>query len=169
MSSVYSRRVFLRAAAAAALAVSAAGLTGCSTGGGDEASTAVVMGDYKVDVDLKNSVLGKNGDGSATVKLAVTITNNDAGAVAAPFVRSVFPSLKAGETELKPGNAKTEVIALPMKVPTVSTPSFQIEDNGLYNKINSGELDLKLTVKLSGQTAVYTLNFGNGTKSVEKI
>lgn len=169
MSKTMSRRVFLKGAAAVALAVSAAGLTGCNAGGNNESSTAVVLGDYKVDVNLNDSVLGKNGDGSATVKLSVTITNQDAGAVATPFVRSVFPTMKAGDTELKPGNAKTEVITLPMKVPTVSTPSFLIEDNNLYNKINSGELDLKLTVKLSGQTAVYTLNFGNGSKSVEKI
>lgn len=169
MSEKISRRVFLKGAAATALAVSVAGLTGCSTDGGNESTTAVVLGDYKVDVNLKKSVLGKNGDGSATVKLSVTITNNDAGAVATPFVRSVFPTMKAGDTELKPGNAKTEVITLPMKVPTESTPSFLIEDNDLYNKVNSGALDLKLTVKLSGQTAVYTLNFGNGTKSVEKI
>lgn len=169
MSEKISRRVFLKGAAVAALAVSVTGLTGCSTGGNNESTTAVVLGDYKVDVDLKKSVLGKNGDGSATVRLSVTITNQDAGAVATPFVRSVFPTLKAGDTELKPGNAKTDVITLPMKVPTECTPSFLIEDIDLYNKVNSGELDLKLTVKLSGQSAVYTLNFGNGAKSVEKI
>lgn len=66
MEQTFSRRGFLKGAAAAALAVSAMGLTGCSTDAGAEPSTAVILGDYKVDLDLKRSVLGKNGDGSAT-------------------------------------------------------------------------------------------------------
>lgn len=65
MEQTFSRRGFLKGAAAAALAVSAMGLTGCSTDAGAEPSTAVILGDYKVDLDLKRSVLGKNGDGSA--------------------------------------------------------------------------------------------------------
>lgn len=167
MEQTFSRRGFLKGAAAAALAVSAMGLTGCA--GEDSPTTAVVLGDYKVDVDLKRSVLGKNGDGSATVKLSVFVTNNDAGAAAMPFIRSMFPSLYAGETELKAGNSKTEFATLPMRVPTECTPSFIIEDADLYQQVNSGAVDLKLTVKLSGQTAVYTLNFGTLTKTVEKI
>lgn len=75
MEQIFSRRGFLKGAAAAALAVSAMGLTGCSTDAGAEPSTAVILGDYKVDLDLKRSVLGKNGDGSATVKLSVFVTN----------------------------------------------------------------------------------------------
>ena len=129
----------------------------------------MILGDYKVDLDLKRSVLGKNGDGSATVKLSVFVTNNDAGAATMPFIRSMFPSLYAGETELKAGNSKTEFATLPMRVPTECTPSFIIEDADLYQQVNSGAVDLKLTVKLSGQTAVYTLNFGTLTKTVEKI
>lgn len=167
MEQTFSRRGFLKGAAAAALAVSAIGLTGCA--GEDSPTTAVVLGDYKVDLDLKRSVLGKNGDGSATVKLSVFVTNNDAGAAAMPFIRSMFPSLYAGETELKAGNSKTEFATLPMRVPTECTPSFIIEDADLYQQVNSGAVDLKLTVKLSGQTAVYTLNFGTLTKTVEKI
>jgi len=167
MEQTFSRRGFLKGAAAAALAVSAMGLTGCA--GEDSPTTAVVLGDYKVDLDLKRSVLGKNGDGSATVKLSVFVTNNDAGAAAMPFIRSMFPSLYAGETELKAGNSKTEFATLPMRVPTECTPSFIIEDADLYQQVNSGAVDLKLTVKLSGQTAVYTLNFGTLTKTVEKI
>ena len=165
MEQTFSRRGFLKGAAAAALAVSAMGLTGCSTDAGAEPSTAVLLGDYKVDLDLKRSVLGKNGDGSATVKLSVFVTNNDAGAAAMPFIRSMFPSLYAGETELKAGNSKTEFATLPIEC----TPSFIIEDADLYQQVNSGAVDLKLTVKLSGQTAVYTLNFGTLTKTVEKI
>ena len=118
MEQTFSRRGFLKGAAAAALAVSAMGLTGCSTDAGAEPSTAVILGDYKVDLDLKRSVLGKNGDGSATVKLSVFVTNNDAGAAAMPFIRSMFPSLYAGETELKAGNSKTEFATLPMRVPS---------------------------------------------------
>lgn len=167
MEQTFSRRGFLKGAAAAALAVSAMGLTGCA--GEDSPTTAVILGDYKVDLDLKRSVLGKNGDGSATVKLSVFVTNNDAGAAAMPFIRSMFPSLYAGETELKAGNSKTEFATLPMRVPTECTPSFIIEDAVLYQQVNSGAVDLKLTVKLSGQTAVYTLNFGTLTKTVEKI
>lgn len=167
MEQTFSRRGFLKGAAAAALAVSAMGLTGCA--GEDSPTTAVILGDYKVDLDLKRSVLGKNGDGSATVKLSVFVTNNDAGAAAMPFIRSMFPSLYAGETELKAGNSKTEFATLPMRVPTECTPSFIIEDADLYQQVNSGAIDLKLTVKLSGQTAVYTLNFGTLTKTVEKI
>lgn len=167
MEQTFSRRGFLKGAAAAALAVSAMGLTGCA--GEDSPTTAVILGDYKVDLDLKRSVLGKNGDGSATVKLSVFVTNNDAGAAAMPFIRSMFPSLYAGETELKAGNSKTEFATLPMQVPTECTPSFIIEDADLYQQVNSGAVDLKLTVKLSGQTAVYTLNFGTLTKTVEKI
>lgn len=167
MEQAFSRRGFLKGAAAAALAVSAMGLTGCA--GEDSPTTAVILGDYKVDLDLKRSVLGKNGDGSATVKLSVFVTNNDAGAAAMPFIRSMFPSLYAGETELKAGNSKTEFATLPMRVPTECTPSFIIEDADLYQQVNSGAVDLKLTVKLSGQTAVYTLNFGTLTKTVEKI
>ena len=167
MEQAFSRRGFLKGAAVAALAVSAMGLTGCA--GEDSPTTAVVLGDYKVDLDLKRSVLGKNGDGSATVKLSVFVTNNDAGAAAMPFIRSMFPSLYAGETELKAGNSKTEFATLPMRVPTECTPSFIIEDADLYQQVNSGAIDLKLTVKLSGQTAVYTLNFGTLTKTVEKI
>lgn len=97
------------------------------------------------------------------------MTNNDAGAAAMPFIRSMFPSLYAGKTELKAGNSKTEFATLPMRVPTECTPSFIIEDADLYQQVNSGAVDLKLTVKLSGQTAVYTLNFGTLTKTVEKI
>lgn len=167
MEQTFSRRGFLKGAAAAALAVSVMGLTGCA--GEDSPTTAVILGDYKVDLDLKRSVLGKNGDGSATVKLSVFVTNNDAGAAAMPFIRSMFPSLYAGETELKAGNSKTEFATLPMRVPTECTPSFIIEDADLYQQVNSGAVDLKLTVKLSGQTAVYTLNFGTLTKTVEKI
>lgn len=167
MEQTFSRRGFLKGAAAAALAVSAMGLTGCA--GEDSPTTAVILGDYKVDLDLKRSVLGKNEDGSATVKLSVFVTNNDAGAAAMPFIRSMFPSLYAGETELKAGNSKTEFATLPMRVPTECTPSFIIEDADLYQQVNSGAVDLKLTVKLSGQTAVYTLNFGTLTKTVEKI
>ena len=53
MEQTFSRRGFLKGAAAAALAVSAMGLTGCSTDAGAEPSTAVILGDYKVDLDLK--------------------------------------------------------------------------------------------------------------------
>lgn len=171
METMLSRRSFLKCGAAAVLAVGAAGmLGGCDVNGGTEVSpTEIILGDYKVDIDMKKSVLGKNGDGSATVKPSVWVTNMTGGAVTTPFMRSVFPSMTAGETELKAGNSKTDVLTLAMKVPTEVNPSFLIEDADVYKKINEGELDLKLTVKLSGQTAVYTLNFGSLTKTVEKI
>ena len=53
MEQTFSRRGFLKGAAAAALAVSAMGLTGCA--GEDSPTTAVVLGDYKVDVDVRKS------------------------------------------------------------------------------------------------------------------
>lgn len=53
MEQTFSRRGFLKGAAAAALAVSAMGLTGCA--GEDGPTTAVVLGDYKVDVDVRKS------------------------------------------------------------------------------------------------------------------
>ena len=45
-----------------------------------------------------------------------------------------------------------------------SSTTFQV-----FQKLSSGELSLKLSITLSGQTAVYTMNFGDLTQTVEKI
>lgn len=170
MNGNMTRREFLKTAGAVSAAVAAAGLLGgCSNNDDTTPSTEIVLGDYKVDVDMSASVLGKNGDGTGTVTPKVRITNATGGAVTMPFVRDVFPQMTAGETDLKPKNSKTETVTLPMKVPQTCSPVFLIEDSELYRQINRGDVDVKLTVKLSGQKAVYTLNFDRGTKSVQKV
>lgn len=81
MEQTFSRRGFLKGAAAAALAVSAMGLTGCA--GEDGPTTAVVLGDYKVDVDVRKSTRRSDTRNNKTtgILLPVVYITNQTGSV----------------------------------------------------------------------------------------
>lgn len=80
---------------------------------------------------------------------------------------SVFKAAASDGTELKFDSA-LQPLTLVQKVPASVTPSFSTTDEEVFQKLSSGELSLKLSITLSGQTAVYTMNFGNLTQTVEK-
>ena len=165
MEQTFSRRGFLKGAAAAALAVSAMGLTGCA--GEDSPTTAVVLGDYKVDVDVRKSTRRSDTRNNKTtgILLPVVYITNQTGSV---MELSVFKAAASDGTELKFDSA-LKPLTLVQKVPASVTPSFSTTDEEVFQKLSSGELSLKLSITLSGQTAVYTMNFGNLTQTVEKI
>lgn len=171
MEQTFSRRGFLKGAAAAALAVSAMGLTGCSTDAGAEPSTAVVLGDYKVDVDVRKSTRRSDTRNNKTTGIllpVVYITNQTGSVMELKLTASVFKAAASDGTELKFDSA-LQPLTLVQKVPASVTPSFSTTDEEVFQKLSSGELSLKLSITLSGQTAVYTMNFGNLTQTVEKI
>lgn len=171
MEQTFSRRGFLKGAAAAALAVSAMGLTGCSTDDGAEPSTAVILGDYKVDVDVRKSTRRSDTRNNKTTGIllpVVYITNQTGSVMELKLTASVFKAAASDGTELKFDSA-LQPLTLVQKVPASVTPSFSTTDEEVFQKLSSGELSLKLSITLSGQTAVYTMNFGNLTQTVEKI
>lgn len=171
MEQTFSRRGFLKGAAAAALAVSAMGLTGCSTDAGAEPSTAVVLGDYKVDVDVRKSTRRSDTRNNKTTGIllpVVYITNQTGSVMELKLTASVFKAAASDGTELKFDSA-LQPLTLVQKVPASVTPSFSTTDEEVFQKLSSGELSLKLSITLSGQTAVYTMNFGDLTQTVEKI
>ena len=171
MEQTFSRRGFLKGAAAAALAVSAMGLTGCSTDAGAEPSTAVVLGDYKVDVDVRKSTRRSDTRNNKTTGIllpVVYITNQTGSVMELKLTASVFKAAASDGTELKFDSA-LQPLTLVQKVPASITPSFSTTDEEVFQKLSSGELSLKLSITLSGQTAVYTMNFGDLTQTVEKI
>ena len=171
MEQTFSRRGFLKGAAAAALAVSAMGLTGCSTDAGAEPSTAVVLGDYKVDVDVRKSTRRSDTRNNKTTGIllpVVYITNQTGSVMELKLTASVFKAAASDGTELKFDSA-LQPLTLVQKVPASVTPSFWSTDEEVFQKLSSGELSLKLSITLSGQTAVYTMNFGDLTQTVEKI
>ena len=171
MEQTFSRRGVLKGAAAAALAVSAMGLTGCSTDAGAEPSTAVVLGDYKVDVDVRKSTRRSDTRNNKTTGIllpVVYITNQTGSVMELKLTASVFKAAASDGTELKFDSA-LQPLTLVQKVPASVTPSFSTTDEEVFQKLSSGELSLKLSITLSGQTAVYTMNFGDLTQTVEKI
>ena len=166
MEQTFSRRGFLKGAAAAALAVSAMGLTGCA--GEDSPTTAVVLGDYKVDVDVRKSTRRSDTKTTGILLPVVYITNQTGSVMELKLTASVFKAAASDGTELKFDSA-LQPLTLVQKVPASVTPSFSTTDEEVFQKLSSGELSLKLSITLSGQTAVYTMNFGDLTQTVEKI
>lgn len=169
MEQTFSRRGFLKGAAVAALAVSAIGLTGCA--GEDSPTTAVVLGDYKVDVDVRKSTRRSDTRNNRTTGIllpVVYITNQTGSVMELKLTASVFKAAASDGTELKFDSA-LQPLTLVQKVPASVTPSFSTTDEEVFQKLSSGELSLKLSITLSGQTAVYTMNFGDLTQTVEKI
>lgn len=168
MCDTISRRAFLKGAAAAALTVSVVGLTGCSDNG---SQTAVVLGDYKVDVDIWKSTLRsdtKNGKTTGILLPVVYVTNLTGSVMELKLTTSVFKASASDGTELKFDSSR-QPVTLVQKVPVSIMPSFSTTESAVFQKLSSGELSLKLSVTLSGQTAVYTMNFGNMTQTVEKV
>lgn len=168
MEQTFSRRGFLKGAAAAALAVSAMGLTGCA--GEDSPTTAVVLGDYKVDVDVRKSTRRSDTKNNKTTGIlfpVVYITNQTGSVMELKLTASVFKAAASDGTELKFDSPLP--LTLVQKIPASVTPSFSTTDEEVFQKLSSGELSLKLSITLSGQTAVYTMNFGDLTQTVEKI
>ena len=100
MEQIFSRRGFLKGAAAAALAVSAMGLTGCA--GEDSPTTAVVLGDYKVDVDVKKSTRRSDTRNNKTTGIlfpVVYITNQTGSVMELKLTASVFKAAASRSEE----------------------------------------------------------------------
>ena len=98
----------------------------------------------------------------------VYITNQTGSVMELKLTASVFKAAASDGTELKFDSA-LQPLTLVQKVPASVTPSFSTTDEEVFQKLSSGELSLKLSITLSGQTAVYTMNFGDLTQTVEKI
>ena len=152
MEQTFSRRGFLKGAAAAALAVSAMGLTGCSTDAGAEPSTAVVLGDYKVDVDVRKSTRRSDTRNNKTTGIllpVVYITNQTGSVMELKLTASVFKAAASDGTELKFDSA-LQPLTLVQKVPASVTPSFSTTDEEVFQKLSSGELSLNHPVGADG-------------------
>lgn len=166
----FSRRVFLKSAAAAALAVSAAGLTTGCTGGEAERTYEVTLGEFKVRMAAA-SIERREKVGTDDVYLdivpEVSVTYAGKGFAGASF-KNVF-AMKLGDTDLTLNTSGTVAGA---DFPIVNSahvykPSFSTKKREQYDAYDKGEA-IRFSVTLSGQTGVFSIGKDGKVTAVEK-
>ena len=170
MSYTFSRRDFMKAAAAAVLAVSAAGvLTGCN-GDSEIPSATIGLGEFDVTVtadmgrDSKED-LGQN-NLSYIYMPKVKVKYNGNGAVAVSF-KDVF-SAQITDKAVKPRNGSTYIKSA--DIPFGNSATYQPEfvfSVGEDSAFRAGT-PLKVRVTLQSQTAEFTLT-NDGKVSVAPV
>lgn len=159
MSNVFSRRVFLKTAAAAALAVSVSGLTaGCAPGEATQAYE-ITLGEFKVRAAVaeitRREVVSKD-DVYLDITPNISITYTGKGFAGASF-KNVF-AMKIGDSDLTLNTSGTVAGA---DFPIVNAahsyqPKFSTKKREQYDLYDKGET-IKLYVTLSGQTGIFTI------------
>ena len=163
MAMKMNRRVFLKTAAAAALAVSVSGMmTGCSGGGGGGSTPEVVkitLGEFEVSVTrLRITGNGEVGQpmNNYLFQPNVTIKYNGNGFTAVQF-RDVFSaSVSNEELKLNNGNSLIAKADIPFMGSKTYVPEFSA-DGDVYSAVNGG-VNFRLKVTLQGQTAEFTIS-----------
>lgn len=164
MAMKMNRRVFLKTAAAAALAVSVSGMmTGCSGGSGGGGSTPevvkITLGEFEVSVTKLN--IWRNEEVGQPVndysfKPSVTIKYNGDGFTAVQF-KDVFKATVGGsELKLKNGGTLIAKADIPFMGSKTYVPEFSA-DGDVYSAVNGG-VNFRLKVTLQGQTAEFTIS-----------
>ena len=172
MSMNMTRREFLKTAGAVSAAVAASGLLGGFSSDGNiigNTPTTMTLGDYKVDVAVKKSSLTsetKDGKKTGIVVPMVYITNKGSSFELKNF-NKVFQAKTSDGVELKLSTSLKQV-SLVQNVPATVTPTFTTTDLEALQKLENGKSSLNLSITLSGQTAVYTMNFKDLTQEVKK-
>lgn len=162
MSNIFSRRSFLKASAAAVLAVSFSGaLAGCSDGGSGNqvASATISLSEFDVTVTADIGITGSETVGKDGVSYLyapkVKIKYNGNGAIALPFDK-VF-SAKVGDTAVKIQNGNTYIKSADIPLGNTATyqPTFAVpeKDNTAFRQGTA----FKLSVTLQSKTAVFTM------------
>ena len=159
MSDTFSRRSFLKAAAAAALAVSAAGvLTGCDGGGTQIPSATIGLGEFEVTVTADmvltgDEVVGDENAKSYLCKPNVRIKYNGSGLVGDTFGK-IF-SAKIDKSELQLKNKNDVLVKTAGAFSKTVVPQFKASVND-YGMFKQGT-PFKLYVTLQGKTAEFSL------------
>lgn len=159
MSNAFSRRDFLKASAAAVLALSVSGaLTGC--GEQDKIPTAVIkLGEFEVTVSADMMLTGNEvvgGDENSTSYLCkpnVTVQYNG-NAFAGAMFKDTF-SAKIGDAELKLNNKGNWIARATFSRVETYVPEFGAS-TASYNAFKKGT-PFKLYVTLQERTAEFTL------------
>lgn len=158
MSYTFSRRDFMKAAAATVLAVSAAGvLTGC--GGDSEIPSATIgLGEFDVTVAADMILTGDEAVGNENAKSYlykpnVRIKYNGSGLVGDAFVKVFHAKIDKNELELQ--NKPDVLVKTAGAFSKTVTPQFKASLSD-YNTFKQGT-PFKLYVTLQGQSAEFTL------------
>lgn len=168
MSDKFSRRSFLKAAAAAALAVSAAGvLTGCDGGGTQIPSATIGLGEFEVTVTADMMLTGNEvvGDENANGYLCkpnvrIKYTGN------ASEVKYTFSSVFAAKIDKNPLELKNKKEEVSSKQSKTYVPQFSTAPSD-YRAFKQGT-PFKLYVTLQGKTAEFSLT-ADGKVSVAAV
>lgn len=156
-----SRRSFLKGAAALAVATAASGLlTACGGGKGD----GFTIGEYTVYLSLENygwESGKKNPYGYVTPE--IKIKGKKSGLNNKSY-KDMF-ALKVGETSFEMEDNKRVNLIQGKTVECL--PEFRTTDQTVYNAAFSGEKPLELSITLSGQTKVFTVDLKAKTIKVK--
>lgn len=163
MRNIFSRRSFLKASAAAVLAVSLSGaLSGCSDGGSGSqvASATIPLGEFEVTVTGDLGIVGSETIGTDGVAYLyspnVKIKYNGSSKLDIKSFRDVF-SAKIGDTETKLKNPTSSVNSTDFPLSSTATyqPQFAVpeKENAAFRQGTA----FKLSVTLQSKTAVFTL------------
>lgn len=163
MSNIFSRRSFLKASAAAVLAVSFSGaLAGCSDdGSGNQVASATIsLGEFDVTVTADIGITGSETVGKDGVSYLyapkVKIKYNGNSKLDVKNFRDVF-SAKIGDTETKLKNPTSTVNSTDFPLGSTATyqPTFAVpeKDNTAFRQGTA----FKLSVTLQSKTAVFTM------------
>lgn len=163
MSNAFSRRDFLKASAAAVLALSVSGaLTGC---GEQETIYETTLGDFKVRAYkatvANNSVVGDDAKSSIKVTMNVSLTYTGSG-LNVDTLGNVF-SMELADDSLEDRVLKqtSNGVIAGANIPTMNsaknyTLNFETKNAEQYKSYNNGR-NLRLKVKLFSQTAIFNL------------
>ena len=160
MASKMDRRTFLKMTAAAAAAISMAGLLGGCNGAGE----GVQLNGYAVSVNMKNAkstwdkpagAAADEGAGYFRVPLKITAS---VGISLNPM--SIFSGMTSAGDALTLEN-KQGLVALVQNVPTSVEVSFSTKDKKIYEALDSGSVNLLLNVNPTGgdRAVQYAINF----------
>ena len=172
MRNVFSRRDFLKASAAAVLAVSAAGvLTGCGSDA-QPAENEAVLGDFKIQVasaQTTKKAVTSGGESKeenwveATIK--IVYTGKGFNSVQYSRIFSATVGEKAWILDKPTGNLSSTDVPL-MNTKTVQV-SFKAPSEEAYTTFEKGE-PLKMRITFFDQSTVFYLRYDNKNVTIKK-
>jgi len=171
MNNSVSRRGFLRMGAAAALAVSCSGLlASCGSGSNNSDPNEASIGNFKVKV---TGVTVTTDTDKKTITFTPSVRMKYTGKDAFKFEVSNFGtvfSAKVGGKDMSLNNSSDVIAAGTVWFfdgEKTAKPSFKLTNETIAKNYNSSSTEFKLTVKISNQSATFTVK-ANGTATLDK-
>ena len=173
MSNAFSRRDFLKASAAAVLALSVSGtLTGCGDSG-ELAENEAILGDFKVQVvsaatELKSTTSNGNATEEYWVKPTIKVIYTGKGFNSLPYSNVFSAEVDGQKMKLTDPSGNLTNADFPFMDNKTVTLSFKAEKLGVQELFEKDGKPMKLTINFFGNSIDFYLRYADRRITIKK-